>query len=68
MQRLRSCVRVFYRATILVRDFMLQECFGKLLVTGILKKFSNFYGNRTLIVHDNLPLISARTYLILSNK
>ena len=63
MQPLRSCVRVFYRAAILIPDYMLQTRFGKLLVTGFLKKFPNFYGNRTLIVHDNLPLVSARTYL-----
>jgi len=54
-----------HRAAILVPDYTLQDRFGKLLVTGFLKKFLNFYGNRTLIVHDNLLFVSARTYLIL---
>jgi hypothetical protein len=58
---------VVHRAAILVPDYIAQDRFGKLLVTWFLKKFPNFYGNRTLIMHDNLPLVSADIYLILFN-
>jgi len=54
-----------HRGAILVPDYILQDRFGKLLVTDFLKKFPRFYGNRSFIVHDNLLLVSAHTYLIL---